>query len=398
MRMRDEKGIDDKIIAVSVHGSGLRRLHAPRAAAGAHAARDPPLLPGLQDAREQAGDGRGLHGPGRRREDPRGGARHVPQAAPRRDSIAGSNAQRSPRAAALRHHRHAALASPLRSTAIRSGLRGALRGRRQRVRDRLSRRRSSSRASSRGSFIRSLLGAGRRLHGRRGAAARRSGWSASSCSCCVACVADLSGAGAGRPVQTFRPAPARRSAAWLFGSGLRIGVMLLVSYSILRITSPVIARFERTDRVDGGPECARAATPRAHARDPDPQHLVTLVSCIALLMILRELNLDITPILTGAGIVGLAIGFGAQTLVKDVISGFFLHPREPGAGRRRRRDQRHRAARSRRSACARSCCATERHGPHVPERLHHHARRTRRRTSRSTSSTWPWPTTRIPTG
>ena len=41
-------------------------------------------------------------------------------------------------------------------------------------------------------------------------------------------------------------------------------------------------------------------------------------------MILRELNLDITPILTGAGIVGLAVGFGAQTLVKDVISGFFL--------------------------------------------------------------------------
>ena len=41
-------------------------------------------------------------------------------------------------------------------------------------------------------------------------------------------------------------------------------------------------------------------------------------------MILRELNLDITPILTGAGIAGVAIGFGAQTLVKDVISGFFL--------------------------------------------------------------------------
>ena len=49
-----------------------------------------------------------------------------------------------------------------------------------------------------------------------------------------------------------------------------------------------------------------------------------LVTGIALLMILRELNLDITPILTGAGIVGLAVGFGAQSLVKDVISGFFL--------------------------------------------------------------------------
>src|SRR5262249_23448110 len=36
------------------------------------------------------------------------------------------------------------------------------------------------------------------------------------------------------------------------------------------------------------------------------------------------LRVDITPVLTGAGIVGLAIGFGAQTLVRDVISGFFL--------------------------------------------------------------------------
>ncbi|MCL4848523.1 MAG: mechanosensitive ion channel, partial [Acidobacteria bacterium] len=44
----------------------------------------------------------------------------------------------------------------------------------------------------------------------------------------------------------------------------------------------------------------------------------------ATLMVLKELNVDIMPLLTGAGILGLAIGFGAQTLVKDVISGFFL--------------------------------------------------------------------------
>jgi small conductance mechanosensitive channel len=41
-------------------------------------------------------------------------------------------------------------------------------------------------------------------------------------------------------------------------------------------------------------------------------------------MLLRELSIDVVPILTGAGIVGLAIGFGAQNLVRDVISGFFL--------------------------------------------------------------------------
>src|SRR5262249_40268200 len=48
------------------------------------------------------------------------------------------------------------------------------------------------------------------------------------------------------------------------------------------------------------------------------------VSFIAVLMLLRELSIDVLPILTGAGIAGLAIGFGAQNLVRDVISGFFM--------------------------------------------------------------------------
>jgi small conductance mechanosensitive channel len=52
--------------------------------------------------------------------------------------------------------------------------------------------------------------------------------------------------------------------------------------------------------------------------------VTTAVGFIAILMLLRELSVDIVPILTGAGIAGLAIGFGAQNLVRDVISGFFL--------------------------------------------------------------------------
>lgn len=41
-------------------------------------------------------------------------------------------------------------------------------------------------------------------------------------------------------------------------------------------------------------------------------------------MSLDQIGLDITPILAGAGIVGLAVGFGAQNLVRDVINGFFM--------------------------------------------------------------------------
>jgi moderate conductance mechanosensitive channel len=51
---------------------------------------------------------------------------------------------------------------------------------------------------------------------------------------------------------------------------------------------------------------------------------VVIVVSISIMMILSEFGMNITPIITGAGIVGLAVGFGAQNLVRDVISGFFL--------------------------------------------------------------------------
>jgi small conductance mechanosensitive channel len=51
---------------------------------------------------------------------------------------------------------------------------------------------------------------------------------------------------------------------------------------------------------------------------------LTLVWVIGIIMSLDQIGLDITPILAGAGIVGLAVGFGAQNLVRDVINGFFM--------------------------------------------------------------------------
>lgn len=49
-----------------------------------------------------------------------------------------------------------------------------------------------------------------------------------------------------------------------------------------------------------------------------------VVYFIALMMILSVLTIDVKALLAGAGIVGLAVGFGAQSLVKDIISGFFI--------------------------------------------------------------------------
>lgn len=49
-----------------------------------------------------------------------------------------------------------------------------------------------------------------------------------------------------------------------------------------------------------------------------------LVWTVALIMILKELNFEIWPLVTGAGVIGVAVGFGAQSVIKDILSGLFL--------------------------------------------------------------------------
>lgn len=53
---------------------------------------------------------------------------------------------------------------------------------------------------------------------------------------------------------------------------------------------------------------------------------VTSVACnfVMVLIVLSEFNFDLAPLIAGAGVLGLAIGFGAQSVVKDVITGFFI--------------------------------------------------------------------------
>lgn len=49
-----------------------------------------------------------------------------------------------------------------------------------------------------------------------------------------------------------------------------------------------------------------------------------VISLVAGMLVLSELGISVAPILGAAGVVGLAVGFGAQSLVKDYVSGFFL--------------------------------------------------------------------------
>jgi small-conductance mechanosensitive channel len=113
-------------------------------------------------------------------------------------------------------------------------------------------------------------------------------------------------------------------AAWLFASGLRVGLIVVVAYVVVRITKLLVSRFEHELNLGTGLDALERAK-RARTLGAAINKVVTAaVAAIALLMVLRELRVDIAPVLTGAGIVGLAVGFGAQTLVRDVISGFFL--------------------------------------------------------------------------
>jgi small conductance mechanosensitive channel len=112
--------------------------------------------------------------------------------------------------------------------------------------------------------------------------------------------------------------------AWFFGSGLRIVVIALVAYVVLRVIATAAHRFEDEIGRDTTPDMVERLRRVRTLSGVIQRALTALVVGVAALMMLRELQVDITPVLTSAGILGLAIGFGAQTLVKDLISGFFL--------------------------------------------------------------------------
>jgi len=112
--------------------------------------------------------------------------------------------------------------------------------------------------------------------------------------------------------------------AWALAGGLRLVLTAAIAFVLVRLVQVLVRRFEQD--VSAGTELeVLERAKRAKTLGGLVQNvLTTIVIVVASLMILREVGLDITPILTGAGIVGLAVGFGAQTLVKDIISGFFL--------------------------------------------------------------------------
>src|SRR5262245_24449759 len=114
------------------------------------------------------------------------------------------------------------------------------------------------------------------------------------------------------------------SVDWLLTHSLKAAVIIIGAAIIVRAARAVIARLEhRLGHGHSEPDLEWQR--RASTLGGILSRLVTVtVAFFATLMLLRELSIDVLPILTGAGIAGLAIGFGAQNLVRDIISGFFL--------------------------------------------------------------------------
>jgi small-conductance mechanosensitive channel len=108
----------------------------------------------------------------------------------------------------------------------------------------------------------------------------------------------------------------------ILSSAFSIAVILAVAVAFWEIAAIMIARSLALGAADDSPR-QRAA--RLRTLLPLLRNALSIVIVVlTTLVVLSELGIDIAPLLAGAGVVGLAIGFGAQTLVKDVITGLFF--------------------------------------------------------------------------
>jgi small conductance mechanosensitive channel len=111
---------------------------------------------------------------------------------------------------------------------------------------------------------------------------------------------------------------------WVTTSGIKV-LGILIALLILSQMSKWIVKWLKKFIPEKDPLQAAEAKKRAHTLGNTLRHaLIIVISFIALLMILGELGIQLGPLLATAGVGALAIGFGAQSLVEDVISGFFI--------------------------------------------------------------------------
>lgn len=105
-------------------------------------------------------------------------------------------------------------------------------------------------------------------------------------------------------------------------SAMRMGLIMLLAWLTISLSHKLIRTFRErlTTKMRDRESVQRAETVGRMAR-----HAVTIVvGLLALLLILSEMGISVAPLLGAAGVAGVAIGFGAQNLVKDLFAGLSL--------------------------------------------------------------------------
>ncbi|MBX4151763.1 mechanosensitive ion channel domain-containing protein [Paenibacillus sp. FSL W7-1279] len=107
----------------------------------------------------------------------------------------------------------------------------------------------------------------------------------------------------------------------ILSSGIRVIIIFILTRLVIRVVYKMIDQFilrQEKSRIQ--------VNSRRFVTVGELLKNVTSVVCnfVMILIILSEFNFELGPLLAGAGVLGLAIGFGAQSLVKDVITGFFI--------------------------------------------------------------------------
>ncbi|WP_172254853.1 mechanosensitive ion channel family protein [Saccharibacillus deserti] len=117
------------------------------------------------------------------------------------------------------------------------------------------------------------------------------------------------------------------AATWigLADTALRIVLIILLAQIAIRVTYKIIDRALLRQKEDTGDSRFRVKPRRFVTIGKLLKNMVVIVlNFMMMLLIISELGYNLAPLIAGAGVIGLAIGFGAQSLVKDVITGFFI--------------------------------------------------------------------------
>jgi small conductance mechanosensitive channel len=115
---------------------------------------------------------------------------------------------------------------------------------------------------------------------------------------------------------------------WFLANGLRILIILLGAaglYALLKTTSKKIIKLilNQTSSIINTDKTIDKRRLETINNILEGTGVVIIIS-VAVIMILSELGFNIAPIIAGAGIIGLGIGIGSQSLVKDLVSGIFI--------------------------------------------------------------------------